>query len=95
MTDGELLIEALTITTGERASAYGHPSDNLTRTASLLDAYLRGLDRELTPVDVAAIMILVKLARLQKSPYHFDSLLDIAGYVSAAWDALGEDVKNV
>lgn len=95
MGDGELLEHALSITTGERAQAYGHPSENLTRTAALIDAYLRGLDRTLTPVDVAAIMIAVKLARLQQSPYHYDSLLDIAGYVSAAWDALGEDEKSV
>lgn len=92
MSDGELLREALSITTGARAAQYGHPSINLTRTARLFDAYLVGLDREITVVDVAAIMALLKLARLQQSPAHYDSLLDIAGYMSAAWDAIkGED----
>jgi hypothetical protein len=86
--DGDLLREALLITTGPRASAYGHASDNLGRTARLLDAYLDGLDRPLTAGDVAAILICVKLARLHKSPDHYDSLLDVAGYASAAWDAV-------
>ena len=86
--DGDLLREALEITTGARASHYGHASDNLGRTARLLDAYLDGLDRPLTAGDVAAILILVKLARLHKSPDHYDSLLDVAGYASAAWDAV-------
>jgi hypothetical protein len=85
--DGDLLREALSITTGERANVYGHPSVNLTRTAKLMNAYLNGLDRELTAADVAALMVCVKLARLHHSPDHYDSLLDIAGYMSAAWDA--------
>jgi hypothetical protein len=92
MTDGELLVEALSITTGERAATYGHASVNLTRTARLIDAYLGDVDRTITVTDVAAIMALVKLARLRQSPGHYDSLLDVAGYMSAAWDAMkGED----
>jgi hypothetical protein len=86
--DGDLLRQALALTTGARAEAYGHPSVNLARTANLMNAYLSELDRDLTIVDVAALMVCVKLARLQQSPDHFDSLLDIAGYMSAAWDGI-------
>jgi len=86
--DGDLLREALQITTGARAHAYGHPSVNLERTAALMDAYLDGIDRRLTVSDVAALMACVKLARLHQSPYHYDSLLDVAGYMGAAWDAI-------
>ena len=86
--EGELLREALALTGGERQDAYGHPSDNLGRTARLMDAYLDGLDRPLTIGDVAALMTCVKLARLHQSPDHYDSLLDIAGYMSAAWDGI-------
>lgn len=86
--DGDLLRQALAITTGERAAAYGHPSDNLLRTARLMDAYLDGMDRPLTVGDVAALMACVKLARLHQSPDHYDSLLDVAGYMGAAWDAV-------
>ena len=86
--DGELLKEALALTTGERRDAYGHPADNLGRTARLMDAYLDGLERPLTIGDVAALMTCLKLARLHRSPNHYDSLLDIAGYMNAAWDGI-------
>lgn len=86
--DGELLREALAITVGKRRDDYGHPSDNLERTARMMDAYLQGMERPLTIGDVAALMICVKLARLHQSPDHYDSLLDVAGYCSAAWDGI-------
>jgi hypothetical protein len=86
--DGALLRQALEITTGARSQAYGHAADNLGRTARLMQAYCEGMDREFTIGDVAAMMVLVKLARLHQSPDHYDSLLDIAGYVSAAWDGI-------
>jgi hypothetical protein len=87
--DGDLLRNALEITTGDRAHAYGHASKNLEKTARLMDAYLSGVDRRpLTIGDVAALMACVKLARLHHSPDHYDSLLDIAGYMSAAWDGI-------
>lgn len=86
--EGELLKEALALTTGERRDAYGHPSDNLGRTARLMDAYLEGLERPLTIGDVAALMTCLKLARLHQSPDHYDSLLDIAGYMNAAWEGI-------
>lgn len=92
--DGDLLREALSITTGARAEAYGHPSVNLERTARLLDAYLDGIDRPLTVGDVAAVMTCVKLARLHQSPDHYDSLLDVAGYMGAAWDAITTNGGN-
>jgi len=86
--DGDLLREALELTTGERSRTYGHASVNLGRTAALMDAYLDGLDRKLTIGDVAALMVCVKLARLHQSPEHYDTLLDVAGYMSAAWDGI-------
>jgi len=86
--DGDLLRQALEITTGERADAYGHASQNLERTARLMHAYLDGMDRALTIGDVAALMACVKLARLHHTPDHYDTLMDVAGYMSAAWDGI-------
>lgn len=86
--DGDLLREALEITTGTRANVYGHASQNLEKTARMMDAYLDGMDRPLTIGDVAALMACVKLARLHHTPDHYDSLMDIAGYMSAAWDGI-------
>lgn len=90
MNDGELLRNALAITLGERGNIYGHPADNLTLTLDLWNAYLKHLDRELTLSDLGALMVLVKLARLNNTPDHYDTLLDMAGWPSAIWDALTE-----
>lgn len=91
MAQGDLLRSALAATTGPRRDDYGTARDNLGRTARLMDAYLDGIDRPLEVGDVAALMILVKVARLHQSPDHEDTLTDIAGYASAAWDAMEDD----
>lgn len=94
MSDGDLLREALDVTLGPRGNIYGHPADNLGLTLDLWNVYLRDLERELTLSDLAALMVLVKLARLHHSPDHHDTLLDTAGWPSAAWDALAEQRRR-
>jgi hypothetical protein len=44
---------------------------------------------EITPYDVAMMMLLVKVARLMHSPGHQDSHIDIAGYAS-----ISEEIAN-
>lgn len=90
MSDGDLLREAIAITLGPRGAVYGHAADNLGLTLDLWNVYLADLDRPLTVSDLAALMVLVKLARLHHTPDHYDTLLDMAGWPSAAWDALTE-----
>lgn len=93
MTD--VLRAAAQQTLGPRQNDYGHPSVNLgERTADLFSAYVRNMGgREFTAVDVANMMILLKVARLMEKPAdpHFDSLVDIAGYASSAWRAFHGD----
>jgi hypothetical protein len=78
-------------TKGARHIDYGHAAINLgERTADLFSAYVRNMaDRRFTATDVCNLMILVKVARLMENPGqpHFDSLVDIAGYASSAWEA--------
>ncbi len=74
-----ILEEAQAVVYGPRAEAYGHPSKNFDRIARLWNAYT-GLD--LSHDDVALMMVLVKVARLQETPRHRDSLVDIAGYAA-------------
>lgn len=88
----QVLAIAAASTTGERQSDYGHPRVNLgERTAALFAAYVQGMPdpTSWTATDVSNMMILLKVARLQQAPWqpHFDSLVDIAGYASAAWEA--------
>ena len=93
MVDGPQVLEAAALHTfGERQSDYGHPRVNLgVRTAALFGAYVQGMADPTvwTATDVCNIMVLLKVARLQESPDqpHFDSLVDIAGYASSAWEA--------
>lgn len=88
----QILSVAAAHTTGERQHDYGPPAVNLgERTAGLFSAYVRGMNDPTvwTATDVCNMMILLKIARLQEMPEtpHFDSLVDIAGYASAAWEA--------
>lgn len=44
---------------------------------------------ELTGADVAAMMVLLKVARLERDPMHRDSWADVAGYAALGCEAVG------
>jgi hypothetical protein len=47
------------------------------------NAYMRAKsDQDITPKDVAALMMLVKVARFANDPTHRDNLVDICGYAA-------------
>lgn len=79
-----VLMEAEDIVNGPRRAAYGHPRVNFERICALWNAYLRGRPEGqgavITPEDHAIMMVLLKVARLQESPMHRDSVVDICGY---------------
>jgi len=68
---------------GDRQRDYGGKLTNFSQIAmiwqGLLAPQLQPTAR-ITPELVALCMIAVKMARLSKSPDHFDSILDVAGY---------------
>lgn len=72
-----LLDEAHTIITKDRNSVYGNPEDNFKDIAELWTAY-KGV--QFTSMDVVVMNILIKIARLKKTPEYHDGLVDIAGY---------------
>ena len=70
-----------------RPSSYGSPKDNFDRIALLWNAHLNntsdeGSDRTVyfDTSDVAIMLGLVKIARLESNPNHADSWIDLAGY---------------
>lgn len=79
-----VLLEAEEIVNGPRRAAYGHPRENFSRICDLWNAYLQGRPggqaAPITPEDHALMMVLLKVARLQESPNHRDSVVDICGY---------------
>lgn len=73
---------------GQREDDYGAPERNLQRIASLWGTYLEVVVR---PGDVAAMMALLKIARLSQNIHHDDSWLDLAGYAAIGAEITSED----
>ncbi len=83
----ETLDAAARCVLGDRNNAHGAPEDNFRQTAAIWNVHLKGRglladDKELTPSDVAALMIGLKLARLVTSIDKADTWIDIAGYAA-------------
>lgn len=83
MTRKECLDKAAECVLKDRASQYGGVEDNFARIAELWNAYLgphAGIGIE--SHDVAAMMALLKIARVRSNPVHGDSWIDLAGYAA-------------
>ena len=84
-----VLSEAQDLIFGDREKDYGAPKDNLAIVARLWETYLEARlancggagTFHLTNKDVAMLLLLLKVARLSKSPNHRDSVIDAAGYI--------------
>jgi hypothetical protein len=87
-----ILQEAEAAVYGPRQSSYGHPRLNFQRTADLWNGYLKARgEGEITPTDVAQMMVLLKMARLMQTPDHRDSYVDMAGYAATGARVNGVD----
>jgi Domain of unknown function (DUF6378) len=74
----------------DRNRAYGNPEDNFRNIAEVWNWYFEGKAPngmlKFTSLDVAHMMVLMKMARLKTNPTHFDSIVDVAGYAACAGD---------
>lgn len=86
-TRSAVLKEAELIVNGNREAEYGNAEDNFNTIAMLWSVYT---DAEITPKDVAAMMILLKVARTKSGHGKDDTWIDIAGYA-----ACGAEVMEV
>jgi hypothetical protein len=82
-----VLDQAMRAVTTERAKQYGSPENSFQSIADLWTAYL---GMKITPVDVAAMMALLKIARTKANPKHLDSWVDLAGYAACGAEAAGK-----
>ena len=80
-----VLEEAAKCVTGPRRRDYGTPDENFGLIASLWSVQLK---HEVTPMQVALCLILLKVARQANSPKR-DNLVDIAGYAQCASELKG------
>lgn len=82
----QLLTNARECVTGQRSQDHGKVEDNFGTIAQLWGCYL---DKTISCEDVAALMVLLKIARI-KGGSTDDSWVDVAGYA-----ACGAECKDV
>lgn len=85
MTRPEILDTAEKCVCGDREQDYGSPENNFTVIANLWADYLQGCGVEidfLEPHDVAAMLALLKIARIASGHGKLDNWIDLAGYAA-------------
>lgn len=85
MKRAEILEQAKVCVCGKRETDYGSPEDNFKTIADLWGAYN---GHEYTPLDVAMMMTLLKVARI-KAGGTDDSFVDLAGYAACGGEIFG------
>ena len=83
----DTLLKAADLVGGDRARQHGDKLENHTKIAMLWNAWLlirRNPGSDLTAIDVAQMMSLLKKARTQSGDYNPDDLIDDAGYTGVA-----------
>ena len=83
----ECLRAACEIVNGARNQTYGDVEDNFQKIANLWSCYL-GFG--VGPIDVAMMMVLLKVARVSTGTTHLDNFVDVAGYAACAYE-MGND----
>ena len=85
--DQQFIKAALETISGDRRASYGEPEANLAQIMKFWNPYIDGRKSrtqgfDLDATDHAALMILLKVARLVNSPSHGDTWKDIIGYAA-------------
>jgi aminoglycoside phosphotransferase len=83
----DFISKALELVQGDRANTHGNKRINHGNIAALWTAYLRhfhGLDHDLSPADIAKLMVLLKVARTMEGDYNEDDFVDMVGYAGIA-----------
>ncbi len=75
----DVYTDALLVVTGARNKDYGRVWTNFNDIATLIRE--TGGNPNQTPVDVALDIMCVKVGRLMHTPDHYDSMVDLIGYV--------------
>lgn len=89
-----MLHQAHDLINGQRQKDYGDKLTNFSQIAMMVNGVIATkLQVPLTAEDIALIMMCVKMARLAKSPDHYDSIVDIAGY-AGCYERIVAERKN-
>ena len=85
---------------GDRDKKYGSPEDSFRVIAALWEVYLKercvspDADVCILPEDVAALMVLFKVARIATGQAHTDNWIDAAGYAACGGEIGGKHESN-
>lgn len=99
MTRSEILQAADKIINGQRQQDYGNPEDAFLNIAALWEAYLNNIGYKhiefdhpvcITELDVAHMMIMMKIARGIGGVGTDDTFVDMAGYAAIAGELSGK-----
>jgi hypothetical protein len=82
----EILDKAKACVCGDREQDYGSPESNFGRIADFWSTYLGDA---ITPVDVAAMLALLKIARIASGHAKDDNWVDLAGYAACGGELEG------
>lgn len=90
----EILDAAKRCVCGDREQDYGSPENNFQTIAELWSTYLH-IPELLTPADVAAMLALLKIARISSGHAKEDNWIDLAGYAACGGEleALGKEAE--
>ena len=88
-----VLKEAERCVCGKREHEYGVPEDSFEMIGKLWTVYL-DYATKIDAHDVAAMMALLKIARIANSPDHMDSWCDLAGYAACGGELAGKEAQE-
>ena len=92
MTRQDILDSALHCVSGDREQDYGSPEQNFQTIALLWSVYFQRLGRGyFEPKDVAAMLALVKVARIASGHAKTDNWVDLAGYAACGGEIESKD----
>lgn len=84
----EVLRKANEMVNGQREEDYGTPENNFKNIADVWSWYL---DLELSALDVANMMTLMKMARIKGNSFKADSYIDAIGYLACGYEIASSD----
>ena len=91
MNRSDILDTAKVYVTKDRAADHGDMEDNFATIAAFWTTYL---GTPVTPHDVAAMMNLLKVARIRQNPGHDDNWVDACGYMACGGEIVGRMKKQ-
>lgn len=91
----DILDAAAKCVNGDRDRQYGSPEDSFQLVASFWNAYLGIPNGEgIKPRDVAAMMALLKIARISGPACNSDNWIDLAGYAACGGEVESKTPLN-